>query len=269
MKMSKILKIEEVPNQEWVYDPVCDEPHTFSANGIISHNCVLWIDEVEKSLSGTKSSNFSDGGTLSRVFGTLLTAMQDGMKGVTMIATANDITMLPPEFIRRFNEVFFVDLPGPEERWEIFEIHLKKRNRDITLLNKSKSDILQACHDYTGAEIEKAIKDAIAFAFYDEKGDLTAKHVLAALKETKPIAKVMKDKVQKIRDKARGQYRFASSWSENENKLAASVKTASGKKLDIDSAVDDFKEIKSSKQKADEYEQKKVERFSDEDLLGE
>lgn len=231
--------------------------------------CVLWIDEVEKSLSGTKSSNFSDGGTLSRVFGTLLTAMQDGMKGVTMIATANDITMLPPEFIRRFNEVFFVDLPGPEERWEIFTIHLKKRGRDVSLIAKEKSQILEACKDYTGAEIEKAIKDAIAHAFYDGKGDVQAKHVLAALHETKPIAKVMREKINKIREKAKGQYRFASSWAEKENKQAAAVKTASGKKLDIDSAVSDFKEIKSSTKKAEEFDQKKVERFSDEDLLGE
>lgn len=231
--------------------------------------CVLWIDEVEKSLSGTKSSNFSDGGTLSRVFGTLLTAMQDGMKGVTMIATANDITMLPPEFIRRFNEVFFVDLPGPEERWEIFAIHLKKRGRNISLLAKDKGPILDSCKDYTGAEIEKAIKDAIAHAFYDNKGDIQAKHVIAALKETKPIAKIMKDKINKIREKAKGQYRFASSWAEKENKSAAAVKTASGKKLDIDSAVSDFKEIKSTNKKTEEFNEKKIERFSDEDLLGE
>ena len=228
--------------------------------------CVLWIDEVEKSLSGTKSSNFSDGGTLSRVFGTLLTAMQDGMKGVTMIATANDITMLPPEFIRRFNEVFFVDLPGPEERWEIFGIHLAKRGRNISMLNKDKENILDACRDYTGAEIEKAVKDAIAHAFYDDKGEVTSKYVLAALHDTKPIAKVMKEKIQKIREKAKGQYRFSSSWSEKENKQSAAVKTASGKKLDVNSAVDDIKEIKSASKKAEEYEQKKVDRFSDEDL---
>lgn len=264
--MSRVKKIEVVDSQQWVYDPVCDDPHSYSANGLINHNCVLWLDEVEKSLSGTKSSNFSDGGTLSRVFGTLLTAMQDGMKGVTMIATANDITMLPPEFIRRFNEVFFVDLPGPEERWEIFGIHLAKRNRNISMLNKDKDVILEACRDYTGAEIEKAVKDAIAHAFYDEKGEVNAKHILSALQETKPIAKVMREKINKIREKAKGQYRCASSWSEKENKLGAAVKTASGKKLDIASAVDDIKEVKSTVKKAEEYEQKKVERFSDEDL---
>jgi len=77
---------------------------------------ILWLDEVEKALSGVKSSNYSDAGTTSRMFGTLLNAMQEGLNGVTIIATANDISQLPPEFIRRFNEVFFVDLPFEDER---------------------------------------------------------------------------------------------------------------------------------------------------------
>lgn len=230
--------------------------------------CVLWIDEVEKSLSGTKSSNFSDGGTLSRVFGTLLTAMQDGMAGVTIIATANDITALPPEFIRRFNEVFFVDLPGPDERWEIFTIHMEKRGRSIDLIANKKDEILTASHNYTGAEIEKSIKDAIAAAFYDSKGDVSADNVIAALGDTKPIAKVMKSKITKIRDQAKGQYRFASSWSEEANKKAG-VMTAK-KQLDLESAVDDMKEIKSSKKIAAENKDKNktTDRFTDDDLLG-
>ena len=93
--------------------------------------CVVFLDEVEKSLSGTSSSGKTDGGTLSRVFGTLLTAMEEGMKDVTVIATANNIEALPPEFLRRFNEIFFVDLPNEDERWEIFGIHLGKKGRDI------------------------------------------------------------------------------------------------------------------------------------------
>lgn len=226
--------------------------------------CVLWIDEVEKSLSGTKSSNFSDGGTLSRVFGTLLTAMQDGMKGVTIVATANDITMLPPEFIRRFNEVFFVDLPGPEERWEVLGIHLKKRGRDIAPFQKYKQQLLDASKDYTGAEIEKSVKDAIAAAFYEGKGEVNHQHLINALNETKPIAKVMKDKVRKIRDTARGQYRFSSSYAEEESKKLG-PKTASGKKLDMNSALDDLDEVKTKKQKAAETEEAKEERFGGED----
>jgi len=262
-KMSKIIKIEEVPSEKWVYDPVCTGPHTYFSNGILSHNCVLWIDEVEKSLSGTKSSNFSDGGTLARVFGTLLTAMQDGMEGVSMIATANDITVLPPEFIRRFNEVFFVDLPGPDERWEILQIHLEKRGRDIADFESNKKMILKVSDGYTGAEIEKAIKDAIAVSFYDGKKKLSHKHVITALKDTKPISMVMKEKISKLREKARTHYRFASSWAVTEAKKRE-VKTSSGKKLDIEKACGDMSEFVSTKKKIAKQEQTKANnRFGD------
>ncbi len=205
--------------------------------------CVLWIDEVEKSLSGTKSSNFSDGGTLSRVFGTLLTSMQDGMEGVTIIATANDINQLPPEFIRRFNEVFFVDLPGPNERWDIFAIHLKKRGRNIETFEKHRKVLVAASKDYTGAEIEKAVKDGIAASFYQDKKDLTVKNLLAAIADTKPISKIMESKVKKLREKARGSFRFASSWAMSQgvedNKNKNKVSTSSGKTLSIDDAISD------------------------------
>jgi SpoVK/Ycf46/Vps4 family AAA+-type ATPase len=212
--------------------------------------CILWIDEVEKELSGTKSSNFSDGGTLSRVFGTLLHAMQDRMEGVTIIATSNDISSLPPEFIRRFNDVFFVDLPGPEERWDIFNIHLRKRNRDILSLEKHKQTILKASENYTGAEIEKAIKDAIAAAFYNGFKDINHKDILKALKDTKPISKVMKEKINSIREKARGHYRYASSWAEK-NSRSRKVTTKKGKELDVNSALDDLPEIvKTQKEKS-------------------
>lgn len=211
--------------------------------------CLLLIDEVEKGLAGTKSSNMTDGGTLARVFGTLLTAMQDRLYGVTVIATANSIELLPPEFIRRFNEVFFVDLPGPEERWEVFTIHLNKRGRDIKNFEQFKDKLLEASMNYTGAEIEKAIKDAIAAAFYDNHKDLSHKDLLQALKDTKPISKVMADKIKKIRDKAKGQYRFASSWSEQQlsgNKVASEK----GKTLDVNKTCDDLNEfVKSSKKK--------------------
>jgi SpoVK/Ycf46/Vps4 family AAA+-type ATPase len=224
--------------------------------------CILWIDEVEKSLSGTKSSNFSDGGTLSRVFGTLLTAMQDGMDGVTIVATANDISLLPPEFIRRYNEVFFVDLPGPDERWEILEIHLRKRGRNIKSFEKHQDEILKSSTDYTGAEIEKAVKDAIAAAFYANKKDLNHKDLVAALEETKPISKVMGKKVAKIREKARGTYRYASSYAEEQSKKNI-VKTSSGKELDLGEALEDLDEFaKTPKEKHAAAKSRKNNRFS-------
>jgi len=228
--------------------------------------CVLWIDEVEKSLSGTKSSNFSDGGTLARVFGTLLTAMQDGMEGVTIIATANDITMLPPEFIRRFNEVFFVDLPGPEERWDIFAIHLNKRGRELDKFEQHKKVLISVTEGFTGAEIEKAIKDGIAASFYQDKKDLTLKNLLGAITDTKPISKVMQEKVKKLRDKARGSFRFASSYA-MQNALQTkkkSVKTTSGKKLNIDEAIDDVGVFKQTKKEESKTTKEAVDnRFSD------
>ena len=231
--------------------------------------CVLWIDEVEKSLSGTKSSNFSDGGTLARVFGTLLTAMQDGMEGITIIATANDITMLPPEFIRRFNEVFFVDLPGPDERWDIFAIHLAKRNRSLEPFEKHKKVLTGATKGFTGAEIEKAIKDGIAASFYQGNKDLTIKTLLAAIADTKPISKVMEGKVKKLRDRAKGSFRFASSYAQQSARNEDSsqkVSTSSGKKLSIDDAIDDIGVFKQANNKKDEVKTVKEavdNRFSD------
>lgn len=209
--------------------------------------CIIWIDEIEKGLSGTKSSNFSDGGTLARVFGTLLTAMQDGLKGVTMIATANDIAMLPPELIRRFNEVFFVDLPGPDERWQILSIHLGKKNRDISKYTGFKKEFIEASEGYTGAEIEKAVADAITRAFYANAKDVGTVHILEALRETKPISKIQADKIIKLQKWALDHARYASSYSQEQNKKNAAKITK--KALELDSAIGDIKEIKTSAEK--------------------
>ena len=96
--------------------------------------CVLWIDEIEKGLAGVQSSAMSDAGVTARIFGTINTWMQEKTKPVFVVATANDISQLPPELLRkgRFDEIFFVDLPAAEERKEIFEIHLRRRKRDVT-----------------------------------------------------------------------------------------------------------------------------------------
>ena len=186
--------------------------------------CVLWIDEVEKALSGTKSSNFSDGGTMARVFGTLLTAMEEGLKGVTILATANDIEALPPEFIRRFTEVFFVDLPGPDERREIFGIHLGKKKANPADFNITQ--LVEASENYTGAEIEKSVSRAIAFAFKDPEKKLRSEHVLTALQETKPISHIMADKINKMRTEARDKYRFSSSWALQQGRAIKAKKDA-------------------------------------------
>src|SRR5205807_90938 len=93
--------------------------------------CILWLDEIEKGLAGTGSSNTSDAGTTARVFSTFLTWLQEKSKPVFVAATANNIQLLPPELLRkgRLDEIFFIDLPSRTERQQIFAIHLRKRGR--------------------------------------------------------------------------------------------------------------------------------------------
>ena len=209
--------------------------------------CILWIDEIEKGLSGTKSSNFSDGGTLARVFGTLLTAMAEGLKGVTMIATANDIAMLPPELVRRFNEVFFVDLPGPDERWQILDIHLEKRGRDISKFQSFRAEFLEASDGFTGAEIEKVVTAAVAQAFFLGAKDVKTEHILEVLKDTKPISKVQADKIVKLQKWAIDNARSASSYSAEQIKKNAEKITK--RALELDKSFEDMKEMKTSAEK--------------------
>jgi SpoVK/Ycf46/Vps4 family AAA+-type ATPase len=176
--------------------------------------------------------------------------MEERMQGVVTVATANDIQALPPELIRRFNEVLFVDLPCPTEREEIFKIHLRKRGRDITKLGLDVPALVKATHLYTGSEIEKSVKEAIARAFRTKKKDVGQYELLGAVKDTKCIAKVMKEQIDAIREWARDKARYASSLA-----LAASapgaqkVTTAGGKELDLKSALEDMDEIQTSKEK--------------------
>ena len=203
---------------------------------------VLWIDEIEKSLSGTKSSNMSDGGTMSRVFGTLLTAMEERLEGVIIIATANDISALPPELLRRFNEIFFVGLPTDNERKEILDIHLKKRGRDPKKLNLAVAKIMKATKNYTGSEIEKAVKESIVRAFRDGKRNINTADLLSAIADTKPISRIMSDKIEELNDWAKGKARYASSELEaihNPPKKKAKGKVSSADELlDGDDDID-------------------------------
>jgi len=189
--------------------------------------CVLWIDEVEKALSGTKSSNFSDGGTMARVFGTLLTAMEEGLKDVTILATANDLSAMPPEFLRRFDEIFFVDLPGPAEREEIFKIHLRLKGFEDSELDME--SLVKKSENYTGHEIEKAIKRGITKAFRTDDKKLTTELIEMALDDTKPIYDTAHEKLIKMREKAQNRFRYASSWARDQGKEYA----AKQKKMDV------------------------------------
>src|SRR5215510_9775980 len=118
---------------------------------------ILWVDEIDKAFAGSQSSGGTDGGTTARVFGTFLTWLSEKKAPVFVVATANDISQLPPELLRkgRFDEIFFVDLPDREERTEIFRIHLLKRRRDAEQFDLP--GLAEASKDFSGAEIEQAI----------------------------------------------------------------------------------------------------------------
>src|SRR5262244_1056761 len=115
---------------------------------------ILWVDEIDKAFAGSQGSGATDGGTTARVFGTFLTWLSEKTAPVFVVATANDISGLPPELLRkgRLDEIFYVDLPADEERVEIFRIHLTKRGRDATQFDLDA--LVEATKDFSGAEIE-------------------------------------------------------------------------------------------------------------------
>jgi len=163
---------------------------------------VLWIDEIEKGFASA-ASHSADGGLSKRMFGALLTWMQEHKAPVFLVATANDIEALPPELLRkgRFDEIFFVDLPALEARQTIFDIHLKKRKRDPEKFDLAA--LAQASEGYSGAEIEQAIVGALYDAFA-AKTDLATEHVMAALTGSPPLSVTMAEKVAELRDWSRG-----------------------------------------------------------------
>jgi SpoVK/Ycf46/Vps4 family AAA+-type ATPase len=170
---------------------------------------VLWVDEIDKAFAGSQGSGLTDGGTTARVFGTFLTWLSEKTAPVFVVATANDISHLPPELLRkgRLDEIFFVDLPDRDERAEIFGIHVQKRGRDIASFDLQ--GLADASKDFSGAEIEEAINSALYDAFYD-KVELTTGHVLQALAETVPLARTMDEQISQLRDWAEGRARNAS-----------------------------------------------------------
>jgi len=171
--------------------------------------CVLWLDELEKGLSGLGSSNDSDAGTAARVFSSFLVWMQEKRAPVFVMATCNDIGSLPPELLRkgRFDEIFFIDLPTFEERKEILAIHLARRHRDPARFGL---DLLsRAAAGFSGAEIEQAIISALYDAF--EAGrEMTGADLLANIQATVPLSQTCHDQVAALREWARTHARSAS-----------------------------------------------------------
>jgi SpoVK/Ycf46/Vps4 family AAA+-type ATPase len=133
------------------------------------------------------------------MFGTLLTWMQERRSATFLVATANDISALPPELLRkgRFDEVFFVDLPGPEARAKILSIHLAKRRRDPARFELPK--LVEATAAYSGAEIEAGIESALRVAFGDGRREPTTADFLESFRASPPISVVMADRVAELR----------------------------------------------------------------------
>ncbi|HZE95563.1 MAG TPA: AAA family ATPase [Planctomycetota bacterium] len=163
---------------------------------------VLWIDEIEKGFAGAASRSV-DGGLSARMFGSLLTWMQEHRSPVFVIATANDVEALPPELLRkgRFDEIFFVDLPSPDVRRAMAAIHLRKRLYDPAVFDL---DALTTATDgYTGAEIEQAVLSGMHQAF--SRGQkMETPDILQALRLSPPLSVTMKERVDGLRDWARG-----------------------------------------------------------------
>src|SRR6202049_2949137 len=179
--------------------------------------CVLWIDELEKVFAGSGSDSASaEAGVSSRLLAAFLSWMQERKAPVFVAATCNNVSVLPPELIRkgRFDELFFVDLPNPIERRQIFAIHLARRKRNPAEFDLDR--VAAAAKGYSGAEIDAAVQTAL-YAAYSTKEALNTQARLAALKATVPLSTTRSEKVQPLR-----------AWA-NQRAVPASAAVAQGK----------------------------------------
>ena len=204
--------------------------------------CILWLDELEKGFAGTQSSGSTDSGTGARVFASFLTWLQDKTSPVFVVATANNVHMLPPELLRkgRFDEIFFVDLPTPEERGKIFGIHINKKNRDPEMFDLDQ--MIAATQGFSGSEIEQAIISCLYDLFEENKdfhrtdnsGDdptqaiqWNTERLVASCKEIIPLSYTMKEMIDGMRDWSRSRARVASETS------SESVEAEQNRQLEI------------------------------------
>jgi SpoVK/Ycf46/Vps4 family AAA+-type ATPase len=169
---------------------------------------VLWIDEIEKGLAGGAGNGHSDSGTAVRVFGTLLTWMQERTAPVFVVATANRVDSLPPELLRRgrFDEIFFVDLPAANARKEILAIHLARRGRDPGKFDLDA--VASACSGFSGAELEHTVVEGLLSAF-DEGRELCDDDLIDAIGDVTPLARTAAETLHRLRSWARDRARPA------------------------------------------------------------
>jgi len=158
---------------------------------------VLWIDEIEKAFASASASS-ADGGLSKRMFGTLLSWMQDHRHPIFIIATANDISALPPELMRkgRFDEVFFVDLPNSDAREIVLGIHLKRKKREPADFNLKA--LAEAAEGFSGAELEQAVIGSL-FRAYQAGKPLADEHILEEIGNTRPLSVLSAESVAELR----------------------------------------------------------------------
>lgn len=171
--------------------------------------CVVWLDEIEKALAGA-TQGAADGGVSSDALGAILSWMQERQGEAFVIATANDVSSLPPELLRkgRFDELWFVDLPNREERTEVLKAALRSHNRPIP---DYVADVANVTVNFTGAEIAALVPDALYIAFADGMRDVTADDLIAAAGGVVPLSSTAAEKIDALRAWAKGRARAATS----------------------------------------------------------
>jgi len=170
--------------------------------------CVVWLDEIEKSLQGATSGS-ADGGVSSDALGAVLSWMQERQGEAFVIATANEVESLPPELLRkgRFDEIWWVDLPTRNERSEILCATMEQYDRDPETINISA--VIDACPEFTGSEIAAIVPEAMFTAFANKGREITTSDLIIAASTVVPLAKTAKEKIDRLRAWAQGRARPA------------------------------------------------------------
>jgi SpoVK/Ycf46/Vps4 family AAA+-type ATPase len=165
---------------------------------------VLWIDEIEKGMVATGGGE-ADAGLSRRLFGAFLNWLQEKRQEVFVVATANDLSILPPELLRkwRFDEIFFVDLPDAQEREVILKIHLTLRKQDAAMFDCPK--IVASCDGFSGAEIEQAVVGGLYRAL-SSKRPLNTDLLLEEISHTIPLSVTRREDIDRLREMAKGRF---------------------------------------------------------------
>lgn len=188
--------------------------------------CVLWLDEIEKAMAGA-TQGAADGGVSGDALGTVLSWMQDRAGSVFVVATANDVSALPPELLRkgRFDELFFVDLPNADEREAILCTALRANGRDPAALNPGVDTVADLTDGFTGAELAALVPDALFVSFAAGERELTTDDLVEAARRTVPLSKTAQEKIAGLRAWAKTRARNAST--------QISAEASSARNLDI------------------------------------